>query len=65
MKTDPYLFLVIFAGVALVFPLMPLALAWVWRRFLQPPKPGPQKTATYECGMASIGESQIQFQSQY
>ena len=29
MKTDPYLFLSIFAGVALVFPLMPLALAWI------------------------------------
>jgi NADH:ubiquinone oxidoreductase subunit 3 (subunit A) len=65
MKTEPYLFLAIFAGVALVFPLMPLALAWVWRRFLQPPKPGPQKNATYECGMESVGESHIQFQSQY
>ena len=42
MTPDPYFFLIIFAGVALVFPLMPLALAWVWRRFLQPPKPGPQ-----------------------
>jgi NADH-quinone oxidoreductase subunit A len=65
MTPDPYLFLVIFAGVALVFPLMPLALAWVWRRFFQPPKPGPQKNATYECGIESVGEAQVQFQSQY
>ena len=65
MNPDPYFFLLIFAGVALVFPLMPLGLAWVWRRFLQPPKPGPQKNATYECGMESIGESHVQFQSQY
>ena len=33
MTPSPYLFLVIFIGVALVFPIMPLALAWMWRRF--------------------------------
>src|SRR6202011_1401022 len=65
MSPDPYFFLIIFAGVALVFPLMPLGLAWVWRRSLQPPKPGPQKSATYECGVESIGEARVQFQSQY
>ena len=65
MTPDPYFFLVVFVGVALVFPLGPLALAWVWRRFAQPPKPGPQKNATYECGMESAGEAQVQFQSQY
>src|ERR1044072_5913768 len=65
MNPDPYFFLVIFTGVALVFPLMPLALAWVWRKFLQPPKPGPQKNATYECGVESLGPAQVQFQSQY
>ncbi len=51
MTPDPYFFIVIFCGVALVFPLAPLALAWVWRRFFQPPKPGPAKNATYECGI--------------
>jgi NADH:ubiquinone oxidoreductase subunit 3 (subunit A) len=65
MTPDPYLFLIVFAGVALVFPLMPLALAWIWRRFLQPPKPGPRKNATYECGVESIGDAHVQFQSQY
>ena len=65
MTPDPYFFIVIFCGVALVFPLMPLALAWLWRRFFQPPKPGPAKNATYECGIESIGEAQMQFQSQY
>jgi NADH:ubiquinone oxidoreductase subunit 3 (subunit A) len=62
---DPYLFLIIFCGVALVFPLMPLALAWAWRHFFQPPKPGPDKNATYECGMESTGEAQVQFNSHY
>ena len=42
-----------------------LALAWLWRRFFQPPKPGAEKNATYECGVESIGDAQIQFRSQY
>jgi len=65
MSPNPYLFIVIFIGVALVFPLIPLALAWVWRRFFQPPKPGAEKNAIYECGIESIGDAQIQFRSQY
>src|SRR6266481_1910157 len=65
MTPNPYLFIVIFIGVALVFPLIPLALAWLWRRIFQPPKPGPQKNAIYECGVESLGEAQIQFRSQY
>ena len=65
MSPHPYLFIVIFIGVALAFPLVPLALAWAWRRFFQPPKPGAEKNATYECGVESIGEAHIQFQSQY
>jgi hypothetical protein len=48
VNPNPYLFIVIFIGVALAFPLVPLALAWVWRRFFQPPKPGAEKNAIYE-----------------
>src|SRR5207244_3081725 len=65
MTPNPYLFIAIFIGVALVFPLIPLALAWLWRRVFQPPKPGPEKNAIYECGVESLGEAQIQFRSQY
>lgn len=65
MTPSPYFFLIILCGVALIFPLGPLALAWGWRRFFQPPKPGPLKNATYECGIESKGEAQVQFQSQY
>ena len=65
MQTNPYLFLIIFVGVALVFPLAPLALAWLWRHFFQPPKPGADKNATYECGVESLGDAQVQFRSQY
>jgi NADH:ubiquinone oxidoreductase subunit 3 (subunit A) len=65
MNPSPYFFLVIFAGVALVFPLGPLVLAWLWRKFFQPPKPGAAKNAIYECGVESLGEAQIQFHSQF
>lgn len=65
MTPAPYFFLLVFIGVALVFPVMPLALAWMWRRFFQPPKPGASKNATYECGVESLGEAQIQFNSQF
>ena len=65
MKPDPYLFIVLFGGVAIIFPLLPLALAWMWRRFFQPPKPGAEKNATYECGIESLGSAQVQFRSQY
>jgi len=34
--------------------------------FFQPPKPGPGKNATYECGVESIGEApRCSFRSQY
>jgi NADH:ubiquinone oxidoreductase subunit 3 (subunit A) len=65
MKTHPYFFIVIFMAVALIFPIIPLGLAWLWRRFFQPPKPGTGKNATYECGIEALGDAQIQFRSQY
>ena len=65
MTPSPYFFLIIFIGVGLVFPVLPLALAWLWRRFFQPPKPGAAKNATYECGIESLGEAHVQFQSQF
>jgi len=65
MSPNPYFFIVIFVGVAVAFPLMPLALAWLWRRFFQPPKPGAGKNAIYECGLESKGDAGIQFKSDY
>src|ERR1700752_1477949 len=65
MTPNPFLFIVIFIGVALAFPRVPLVLACIWRRFFQPPKPGAEKNAIYECGVESIGEAHVQFRSQY
>jgi len=62
---DPYLFLIVFIGVAVAFPLIPLALAWSWRRFFQPPKPGESKNAIYECGLESSGQARVQFRARY
>jgi NADH-quinone oxidoreductase subunit A len=38
-------------------------LAWLWRRF--PAARQARENATYECGVESLGEAQIQFRSQY
>ncbi|HYP17397.1 MAG TPA: NADH-quinone oxidoreductase subunit A, partial [Opitutus sp.] len=34
-------------------------------RTFQPPKPGPLKSATYECGLPASGDSWIQFKAHY
>ena len=60
-----YLFLTIFLAIAIVFPLVPLAMAWAWARFFSPAKPGKEKQASYECGIESTGAARIQFQSHY
>jgi len=44
---------------------MPLALAWSWRRFFQPAKPGESKNAIYECGVESSGQAGVQLQARY
>lgn len=62
---SPNLFLAVFLVVALAFPLAPLALAALWSRFFSPAKPGPDKTAVYECGLQSKGDAWIQFRSDY
>lgn len=62
---DPYFFLVVFLGLAVLFPLTPLLLAWLWAKKFSPRKPGPDKSAIYECGLESKDDARIQFKSQY
>lgn len=63
--TNDYLLLTIFLAIAIVFPLIPLAMAWAWARLFSPAKPGHDKQSSYECGIESTGPAQIQFQSHY
>lgn len=56
-----YLFIGLFVFGALVFAVLPVALA----RLAAPRKPSAVKNETYECGLESKGDSWIQFRAQY
>ncbi|MDD5217622.1 MAG: NADH-quinone oxidoreductase subunit A [Candidatus Omnitrophica bacterium] len=65
MKPDSYFYHYLFIGLftlfAIVFPIAILLVAgWI-----APKKPSPTKSATYECGMVSKGDSWIQFRVQF
>ena len=55
-----YSFIGIFVIVAIIFPFIALGLAWL----LRPKKPNPVKTATYECGLETFGDTWVQFRAQ-
>lgn len=65
MTIDPYVFLVIFLVVAVVFPLLPIGLSALFARVFSPAKPGAEKNASYECGVESKGTAHVRFKSQY
>jgi NADH-quinone oxidoreductase subunit A len=50
---------------AVAFGFTPLALAWLWARMYSPQKQGPEKNATYECGLESTGDSWRGFDASY
>ncbi|MSU35041.1 MAG: NADH-quinone oxidoreductase subunit A [Pedosphaera sp.] len=62
---QPYLFLTVFFVVAVAFPLVPLGLARLWAVRFSPQKPGPEKNATYECGVESKGDPMVRFKAEY
>ena len=64
-ENDPYLLIVVFAVAAVLFALVPLGLARLWSKYFSPLKPGPDKNATYECGLESKGDAWVQFKSEY
>jgi len=65
VQYPPYLFLALFLVVAVLFAVTPLILARLWAIFFSPQKPGPDKNATYECGLESKGEAWVQFRAEY
>lgn len=64
-ELPPYVFLTVLLFMALCFPLVPLALARLWALRFAPPRPGPQKNATYECGIETRGDPLHQFRAGY
>jgi NADH-quinone oxidoreductase subunit A len=60
-----YLPIIVLLFAAVGFAVLPLALAWVWARRFSPRKPGPDKNATYECGLESKGDAWVQFKAEY
>ena len=64
-ESTAYLSLSLFFVAALGFALVPLGLAWLWARCFAPNKPGPSKSATYECGLAPQGAPWVGFKSEY
>lgn len=60
MLTD-YAFIGLFAIIAILLPIIALALAF----FIRPKKPDPIESSTYECGLETIGETWVQFRLQY
>ncbi len=62
---SPYLFVVTMVIAAVAFAATPLLLAWLWAKKYSPNKPGPDKNATYECGLESKGDAWIQFKAEY
>ncbi|HWX19203.1 MAG TPA: NADH-quinone oxidoreductase subunit A [Candidatus Binatia bacterium] len=65
VESSPYLLILVLLAGAALFALTPLTLAWLWARNFAPPKPGPDKNATYECGLESKGDAWVQFKSEY
>src|SRR5579864_6126672 len=62
---NPYLLIAVFLIAAILFAIAPLITAWVWSKKFSPRKPGPDKSAVYECGLESKGDAWVQFKSEY
>jgi len=60
-----YLTILILMVAAVLFAFTPLLLARLWAIFFSPNKPGPDRNATYECGLESKGDAWVQFKSEY
>jgi NADH:ubiquinone oxidoreductase subunit 3 (subunit A) len=60
-----YLPILILAIAAAGFAIAPLALARLWSKSFSPPKPGPHKNATYECGLEAKDSTWIPFRPEY
>lgn len=65
MLEHPWQTIVALMVGAVAFGGTPLAVAWLWAKFVSPHKPGPQKNATYECGLESVNDGWMGFGASY
>ena len=69
MLLDNYLYVAVFLILAIVFTVTTLLLPATLRRIpcirIVRHNPNPVKSSTYECGMDTVGSSQIQFNFRY
>ncbi len=56
-----YAFIGVFAIICFALPILGLFVAWL----IRPKKPNSAKSATYECGLETIGDTWVQFKAQY
>lgn len=56
-----YAFILIMSGLALVLPIAAILIG----HFMGPRRPDPIKTAVYESGVETIGDTWVQFRAQY
>jgi NADH:ubiquinone oxidoreductase subunit 3 (subunit A) len=56
-----YYFILILSGLAVIVPLSAILIGFI----LGPRRPDPVKSATYESGIETIGDTWIQFRAQY
>jgi NADH-quinone oxidoreductase subunit A len=58
---NEWLYIGLFLVIGIIVPIVPLVFAAV----VSPHKPNPIKQSTYECGIETVGDSWVQFKSQY
>src|SRR5512143_866826 len=56
-----WIYIGLFIVVGLIIPVGAITFAWI----LGPKKSNPIKQTTYECGIETVGDSQVQFKAQY
>ena len=58
---NPWMYIGLFLLVGILIPVAPIVMS----ALLAPKKPNPIKLSTYECGLETVGDSWVQFKSQY
>ncbi len=58
---NPWIYVGLFLLIGIIIPIIPIAFS----ALIAPKKPNPIKQSTYECGIETVGVSQVQLKAQY